>query len=144
LAGSAEALEGIERAVQITLYESFIADDFVHVRIAGQNKSVESGAAEGAESALANGLLIVAHDGGYCLAGSFSPCCATILVVVGPRFAAFVAQDSPDAPARRSDLIYEDALADGLRVVFFKQSVEHHGEFLETGPAIEYGVDYIA
>ncbi len=56
LAGSADALEGIERAVQIALYESFIADDFVHVRIDGQNESVEPGAAERAESALARQL----------------------------------------------------------------------------------------
>ncbi len=88
--------------------------------------------------------MIVAHDRGYRLAGGLSACCATILVIIGPRFTAFVAQDSADAPARRSDLIYEDALADGLRVVFCEQSVEHHVEFVETGGAIEDGVDYVA
>lgn len=144
MASSADALEGVNRSVQVALDESFIADDFVHVRIVGQDQGIEPGAAELAKNAVTIALMIVAHGGEQRVAGTFSFGLAPISVIVDPRFAAFVAQDSADAPARRRDLIDEDALADGLRVVFLKQSVEHHGEFVETGGAIEYGVDDVA
>jgi hypothetical protein len=56
--------------------------------------------------------MIVAHGGSDHLAGTLSPCCATILVVFGPRFAALIAQDSADAPARCGDFVNQNTLAD--------------------------------
>ena len=96
------------------------------------------------KSTLAGGLVIVAHGSGYRLAGSFSPGAATVTVIIDPRFAAFVAQKSADPPATCSDFVDKDALANGLQVVFFKQTVEHRREFVETGGAIEDGADDIA
>src|SRR5579862_999759 len=139
-----DAFERVERAIQVALDESFVADDFVNVEIAWQDECVESGAVEFAKSTLASALVIVTDGGGNCLAGRLGPGRAAVIVLIDPRFAAFVAEQSADAPAAGRDLVDHHALVDGFRLKFFEQRIEHRVELVYASGAVEFWIDDVA
>ena len=94
-----------------------------------------------AESTLASGLLIVAHEGGHCLAWGLRPGAAAKIVLIDPRLAAFVAQQSADAPAACGDLVNQEALAGGFGLEVVEEGVEERVEFLGASGTVEDRVD---
>src|ERR1017187_7334566 len=107
-------------------------------------KGIESGAPELPSRAPTNALVIITHRGEERFGGSLSSGVAAVSVLIEPGFAAFVAQQSADPPAACGDLVDQDALAGGLGLELFEQSVEDRIEFLGASGAVEFGVDDVA
>ena len=122
---------------------SLVADDFVDVGIARQDK--------GWSPARRNVQKCARRVRGRSpwwreshRSGSQSRRARRYLVLIEPTFRGIRSAGIGGCASRMRDLIDQDALADGLRLELFEQSVEHRVEFVYAGGAVEFGVDDVA